>query len=596
MTEKSNKNTILFEVCWEICNKVGGIYAVLSSKAAKIQDVFKDNYFVIGPYFLDKAKGEFQETTPPETLKTVFLALLKEGIDCHYGKWIINGEPNTILVDFNGHYPFVNEIKGQLWEKYKIDSLGTQSDFNDPVLWSWCVGKLLENIKNFYRDENIIVHCHEWLSGSTLLYLDKNNIDIKKVFTTHATVLGRALSSNDYPLYDNLSSIDINKEIYAMGIAAKHQVEKISANISDVLTTVSEITAMEVKYFLGRKPDQLLPNGLSLSKSLTFEDISLSHRLQRDRMREFLLYYFFPYYSFDPRKSLFYFISGRNEFHNKGVDIFIDALAELNQLLIQDNNQDDKTIISFFWIPTGISGVRADLRESREVFADVEQTIETSRVTTESNLLYNIMAGKSFSLETLFEQDTLRKIKKQLLKLKKSNGLPPISSHDFIDNNDPILVRLREKGLINKKENRVKIVIYPDYLTGSDGLLNLSYDECIQGSHLGVFPSYYEPWGYTPLETAALGVAAVTTDLAGFGRFIEPTISDKRNPGIFINKRYKKSYEEAVKDLSNILYRYSQFSYDERVQNKIEASNLSRQASWDNLIKNYLDVYRKFIE
>ncbi|MFA6437594.1 MAG: glycogen/starch synthase [Candidatus Paceibacterota bacterium] len=596
MVKKSNKNTMLFEVCWEVCNKVGGIYTVLTSKASRIKDIFKDNYFLIGPYFLNKAKGEFQEITPPEGLKIVFSSLLKEGIDCHYGKWVIGGEPNTILVDFNNHYPYINEIKGKLWEKYKIDSLGTQSDFNDPVLWSWCVGRLIEVIQNNHKENNIIVHCHEWLSGTALIYLDKNNTKVKKVFTTHATVLGRALSSNNYPLYDDLSSIDINKEIYAMGVAAKHQVEKISANISDILTTVSEITAMEVKYFLGRKPDQLLPNGLSLSKSLTFEDISLSHRLQRDRMREFLLYYFFPYYSFDPKKSLFYFMSGRNEFHNKGIDVFIDALAELNKLLVNNSKQDDKTIICFLWVPAGISGIRPDLREAREVFSDVEQTIEASRVTTESNLLYDIMAEKPLSIETLFEQDTLRRIKKQLLKLKKNSGLPPTSSHDFIDNNDPMLVYLKEKGLTNKKEDKVKVIIYPDYLTGSDGLLNLSYDECVQGSHLGIFPSYYEPWGYTPLETAALGVAAVTTDLAGFGRFIEPVITNKDNPGIFINRRYKKSYDESVKDLSNILYRYSQFSYDERVRNKIEASNLSRLANWDNLIENYLSIYNRLTE
>jgi len=588
------QDSIIFEICWEACNKIGGIYTVIASKAVKMKELFQDNYFIIGPYFMDKAKGEFQETVPPAEVKSVLIDLGREGINCHWGKWLIRGEPTTLLIDFHDYFSRLNDIKGQLWEKFKIDSLNSSFDFDEPVLWAWCVGEVIDRLKDVFKNKQIIAHSHEWLSGSALLYLKEKEPQIKKVFTTHATVLGRSLAAVNYPLYEAIETIDVNKKAYELNVAAKHQLERAIAQNTDILTTVSEITDLEVEHFLGRKSDILLPNGLNLDKNLTFEDISVAHRLQRDRMREFLLYYFFPYYSFDLRESLFYFISGRYEFHNKGIDIFIDALADLNRRLKEQGDRA-KTIIVFFLVPTVIRGINLKIREAREVFTDVEQTLEESRVTTESNLLYNIMAEAPLSTEVLFEEDTLRKLKRKLLRLKQSSGLPPICAHDLVESNNDLLKRLQEKDLINKPDDKVKVVFYPAYLTGSDGLLNISYDECVQGSHLGVFPSYYEPWGYTPLETAAFGVATVTTDLAGFGRFMKPFLEKKRFPGIFLMERYKKTYEESIKQLSDILYQYTFFSYYERVQNKINASDLAQKASWDNLIKYYEEAYSKAI-
>ena len=587
-----SNNRFVIEVSWEACNKVGGIYTVISTKAAKMKEALGENYFIVGPYFLDKAKGEFQETTPPDEFKTAFNALKQKGIYCHWGKWLIRGEPHVILVDFSGCYNQLNNIKTHLWQSFKIDSLRAAPDFNAPVLWAWCVGKVISQLKPVINNSDLIVHAHEWLSGATLLYLKEKEPQIKRIFTTHATVLGRSLASLNYPLYEEIETIDADKKAYELHIEAKHQIEKASAQNASVMTTVSEITALETEHFLKRKPDVLLPNGLNLSKSLTFEDISLSHRLQRDRMRKFLLYYFFPYYDFDLRQSLFYFISGRYEFHNKGVDIFIDALAQLNQMLKNDTGKA-KTIVVFFWVPLGIKGIKGKLIEAREIFADVEQTLDDSKVTTGSNLLYNIIANKPISAKSLFEEDTLLKLERKLLKLKQPDGLPPLSTHDLIDENNLIIKHLREKGLVNKKEDKVKIIVYPSYLSGADGLLNLSYSECVQGSHLGVFPSYYEPWGYTPLETASLGVATITTDLAGFGRFIKPKLKQERYPGIFLLERYQKDYATSANDLSNLLYRYSHFSYYERVQNKIGGSNLARQADWDKLIQNYIKAYEK---
>ncbi len=586
-------NSIIFEICWEACNKVGGIYTVIASKAVYIKQALGDNnYFIIGPYFIEKAKGEFEEIVPPEKIKPLFTALQKEGINCHWGKWLIKGEPITILIDFNGYRHYLNNIKKHLWENFAIDSLNAPSDFDDPILWSWCVGKVLSRMKEAFKGQNIIAHAHEWMSGSVLLYLKEKEPQIKKIFTTHATVLGRGLSATNYPLYENLESIESDKKAYELGIASKHQVEKASAQTADVLTTVSEITSLEVEQFLKRKVDLVLPNGLNLGGGLTFEDFSLSHRLQRDRMREFILYYFFPYYTFDPRESLFYFISGRYEFHNKGIDIFIDALSDLNKRL-KEKGDSAKTIIVFFWVPLNIRGIKTHIREAREIFSDVEQTLEESSVTTQSNLLYNIMAEKPLSAEALFEEDTLRQIKRKLMKLKHPAKLPSICTHDLNEENNIIIDKLKQVNLINNPEDKVKVIVYPAYLTGSDGLLNLSYNECVQGSHLGVFPSYYEPWGYTPLETASLGVATITTDLAGFGIFIKPKADQKKYPGIYIVERHQKKYEISKNQLADLLYNFSCASYYERVQNKIGASELAQEANWEKLIKYYLEAYKR---
>lgn len=586
------RNSLILEACWEACNKVGGIYTVLTSKAEHVVEKFKDNYIVIGPYFRDKAKGEFQESAPPDFLKNIFKKLNEEGIICHWGKWLIGGEPKVILVDFTQYRFFTNDIKTKLWNDYQIDSLYAPTDFNDPIVWSWAVGRLAQAIQTKEPKRDIILHAHEWLSASAILYLKTHQSQVRTIFTTHATVLGRALASIGFPLYEDIDEVDVQQKSYELGIAAKHQVEQRAAQEVDRLTTVSEITALEVEKFLMRKADALLPNGLNLKANLTFEDISLSHRLQRDRMREFLLHYFFPYYSFDLRKSLFYFISGRYEFHNKGIDLFIDALGELNSRLKKDK-KESKTIIVFILVPLPLRGIKPQVRGAKEIFEDVVQTLDESRVTTESNLLYNIMAEKPISAEALFEKNTLKELRRKLLKLKHSEGLPPICAHDLIEQeqNNAIIRRLKERNLLNQEDNKVKIIVYPDYLTGSDGLLNLSYQECVQGSHLGVFPSYYEPWGYTPLEAAGLGVATITTDLAGFGRFIKNYTKDKKDPGIFVLNRFKKEYDKIVNSLADLMYQYAHFTYEQRVQNKINASNLARYASWNELIKHYFKIY-----
>lgn len=585
-----------FEVSYEICNKVGGIYRVLESKAANMVDIYGKNYYLIGPYYIDKNRGEFKDEVPDEKLKEVFDALAKEGIKCHYGRWMVGGKPKTILIDYEDYLPKQNEIKRELWESFGIDSLNAGNMFNRPVVWSWAVGKLLKKLekKIIEKEEKVVVHFHEWLTAAGLLHLKLERSKIGTVFTTHATSLGRALAYNSVNFYIKIHEIDPTKSAYEMGVHSKHQLEKRAAEKADIFTTVSEITAMEAEKFLGRKPDVILSNGLDLKKFLSFEEIVMKHRLQRGRLREFVISFFFPYYSFDIENTLFYFIIGRNEYKAKGVDIFIESLANLNQKLKEDPD-NNKTIVAFFWIPSKIRSVKTELIENKEHFNDIKDSLEGAMPEIEEKILYNLIYGEGITTKKIINQNYLFEIEKKLLRLKR-DGNPPIATHELANKDDQTYQALHNYGLTNKKEDPVKVIYYPIYLTGHDVLSGLSYQEALEACHLGVFPSFYEPWGYTPLEAAALGVSSVTTDLAGFGRYRQTLEEKKDKEGVYVLKRYKKADKEVTSDLTRFMYQFSKFDRTQRVNNKIEAKKIAAKADWKDFVKNYVKAHNQSLQ
>ncbi|HII29608.1 hypothetical protein COT48_00950 [Candidatus Woesearchaeota archaeon CG08_land_8_20_14_0_20_47_9] len=591
MTEKKGPADCLFEVAWEVCNRVGGIYIVVKSKIPSLKSRYPV-YYTIGPYFPKSHLSEFQELPPPRELKDVFDRLRAEDIFCHYGKWLVKGEPNTILVDFSVLMEQKDNIKTELWLDYKIDSLGSGYDFDEPITWGRAVGRLLSELSNTMRDKRVIAHFHEWLTGAALLYLKKQKSSIATVFTTHATMLGRTITGNGVNLYANLGSFDPEKEAYKYGIQAKFMTERACAQNADVFTTVSEITGIESAHFLGKKPDLILPNGLDIDVFPTFEEISVKHILYRRRMREFIMAYFFPYYTFDIENTLIYFISGRYEFHDKGVDVMIDALGRLNSLLKAGGS--DKTIIAFFWIPGNIKGIRPELLEGETFFDDIKGYVDESIYDIKERILYMVLNREEGAGRFKLPPDFILEVKKKVLRLIR-NGNPPLSTHELYDEEkDAIIRRFGETGLDNQPDDRVKVVFYPTYLNGADRLLDLEYYSAILGAHLGVFPSYYEPWGYTPVECAALGVASVTTDLAGFGRFITkalPNYAGRKNPGIFVLRRLNVSYDDSVAELTRIMHYFSQLTKEERIENKIEAKRLVSLVGWDSMIRYYIDAH-----
>ncbi|RMD57809.1 hypothetical protein D6825_02830 [Candidatus Woesearchaeota archaeon] len=591
------KADLLVEISWEVCNKVGGIYTVVKSKIGQMQLKYGEHYFLIGPYFPKKAHGIFEESICPEEYKNCFEKLKSEGIEIHWGRWITPGSPTTILIDFSKFTANTNDIKRKLWEWYGIDSLRTQwYDFDEPVVWAWAVGRLIEEMKNTKPEKKIVAHFHEWLTSAGLLYLKRKNVPVSTVFTTHATTLGRALASMERDLYSELDTINPDEEAKKIspGIFAKHSIEKSTALNSDVFTTVSEITGIESEKFLSRKPDVLLFNGLDMSKFPTFEQASVRHKLFKSRIKQFLMYYFFPYYTFDLNNTLIYFIAGRYEFHDKGVDIFIDALKELNQKLKEEKS--NKTIVAFFWIPGNTKSIRTQLLEDKTYFKDIADSLEDVHEEMHARILELLVTGKNISEKTLFPESLQFELKPKLRRFKRE-GLPPISTHELFDEEkDLIMNALKAAGLRNREEDRVKVVFYPIYLSGADGLLDTSYYESMQGSHLGVFPSFYEPWGYTPLEAAALGVSSITTDLAGFGRFICAECTQERYPGVFVLKRYKRPRDKVISDLTKMMKDFAYFTDKERTENKIAAQKVAHRAEWRTFIENYIKAHNIAIE
>ncbi len=585
-----NKDTFLVEASWEVCNKVGGIHTVITSKAQYIQREFED-YVLVGPYFYEKASKEFIERVPPSEFKGVFSELKSRGILCHYGTWLISSKPNVVLLDFSSFVSNKNNIKTKLWEKFKIDSLFTNFfDFDQPVIWAYAVGMFVDLLSKSIPNKQFILQAHEWLSGASILYLKMNSSNVKTVFTTHATVLGRTLANSNINFYDMFDSINPDEEAYKYKVQAKHQLEKASALNTDVFTTVSEITNMEASHFLGRKADIIVANGLNIDKFPTYDELAIRHKLYKNKIKEFMLYYFFPYYSFDIDNTIIYFLLGRYEFKAKGIDVFIKALGRLNERLKRENS--NKTVLAFLWVPANVKRVRPELLEAKTYYDDLKSTIDDKTDDLKQRIMYLFLSKKEIKEEDLFDNEFLLQERKTMLHLSRS-GNPPLSTHELYDEeHDAILNSLRSNNLLNRKEDKVKVVFYPIYLTGADGLLDLSYYESITASHLGIFPSFYEPWGYTPVEAAASAISSITTDLAGFGRFISHYITnDSKTSGIFVLNRLNRTDDEVVSDLADIMYSYYLLDKSERIKNKIEANKLSKLVDWSVLVKNYLNAY-----
>jgi glycogen(starch) synthase len=339
---------------------------------------------------------------------------------------------------------------------------------------------------------------------------------------------------------------------------------------------------------LGRKPDVLVLNGLDINKFPTIEETSIKHVTNVESMHEFITYTFFPYYTFDLEHTLIFFIIGRYEFKNKGLDVTIRALGELNKRLQEENST--KTIVVFFWIPNKTYGLKKELLENKNVYKQIKQYVDLKSKVILNTIVEGAISQDESMKDTIFTKEFLMDLKKEFLTFKRF-GNPLMVTH-YINNEEQDIIKrsLLDVGLDNKPNDRVKAVIYPVYLDGNDGLLNLPYYEAMSGCHLGIFPSYYEPWGYTPLEAAAMGVASVTSDLSGFGRFIKSRI-DAQRPGIFLVQRFQKSDDAVVAQLATIFYDYTKLDRVERVENKLNAKTLSSLADWKHLVKNYIEAH-----
>jgi len=596
----------LFEISFEICNKVGGIYTVVASKTKYVIEEFKDKYIGIGFYNPKLARVEFDEKEPDENIKEIFEILKLKKIIAHYGKWNIKGRPNVILLDTHGFMENLNEIKKELWSNYNIDSLYSTFEFNEIVVWSYAVGILLENLCNCYKkkgEKNFIAHFHEWLSGGGMLYLKMKRIPIKCIFTTHATVAGRTMSGAGINLYKKIEDGIKNKETLSLefakglGIIDKHTMEIACAKNCDMFTTVSEITAREAEYCLGKRPDFILQNGIDIEQNIGIEELTILRRKYRIQMRNFLNAYFLRYYNVDTQNIRSLFISGRYEFRNKGIDVLIKALGKVNRELKEENKEGRKNniIVAFLFIPADYYGENDRVMRNVMLYEDIREMIDNETPTIKNKILKNIINGKicispEEACKDIFTQNFVNSCRDKFAHFSELRGQdPPITTHDLKNHDDLIMNALKSENLLNKKEDKVKVIYYPAYLTPGGMFIGLDYYHTILTFDLGIFPSYYEPWGYTPLETAKHGVITVTTDLSGFGKFIKERNGEK---GIYVIERSKKSDAEVIDEIAKIIKEVVNFTPSERIAARIMARDLASFADWRILIKNYFDAYK----
>ena len=505
---KEKKADVCIEVSFECGNKVGGIYTVLVSKARKMKEIYKDNYITIGFFNPEKYFTDFEEEETPEDIKKIFNKLKPHGIVCHWGKWISAEKVRLILVDSREFMKNkINEIKGELWENFGVDSLRTGHDYEEPVAWARAVGMLIEELVKLkqFSKKKIVVHCHEWLSGPALLYLYRKKVPVALVFTTHATRIGRAKSLAGEDLFKEVvEGLNADKrfndeDAKKYFLEAQHMIEKNCAKLADVFTTVSEIVAEEAKYILDKKPDIITINGLDLKHIPSSRSLTIAHEKNRRRINDFIEAYFSPYYPIETKNNIVFFISGRYEFRNKGIDLFIEALGKLNERL--KKKKCEKSVVAFILIPSQIKGPRKEVLESILRFKEIKEMVEEELNQLSIDLIDMVLDGKEVSTKNLFSDKFLHRVTVLSHFFSRfRNKDPPICAYElnYDEKDDMIIQHLIKNNLTNKKSDVVKVVFYPSYVSPIDGLLNMDYYDFVNGASMGVFPSRYEPWGYTP--------------------------------------------------------------------------------------------------
>ncbi|MCK4699191.1 MAG: glycogen/starch synthase, partial [Bacteroidales bacterium] len=263
MNDNIVKPDYLFETSWEVCNKVGGIHTVISTKTSALSKELNKHYILIGPDIWrdENDNPEFIEDT--KLFKVWRMKAWDEGLRLKIGRWNITGKPVAVLVDFTSFFPEKNEIFKEFWESHKLDSISGQWDYIEPALFGYAAAKVIESFVNFNQDpqDRIVAQFHEWMTGIGILYLNEKVPWVATVFTTHATVLGRTLAGNDKPLYSQLQQYNDSRVAREFNVISKQSLEKVSAHSADVFTTVSEITAKECLQFLGKEVDIVTPNG-----------------------------------------------------------------------------------------------------------------------------------------------------------------------------------------------------------------------------------------------------------------------------------------------------------------------------------------------
>ena len=531
----------IFESSWEVCNKVGGIYTVLSTRAKTLQNVFPDRIFFIGPdVWLGKENPLFTEDEKM-LLAWHKHATEKDGLKIRIGRWNIPGHPIAILVDFTPFYEQKNDIYTQAWIDYQVDSLHAYGDYDEASMFSYAAGKVVESYYryNLQASDKVIYQAHEWMTGLGALYIQKHVPEIATIFTTHATSIGRSIAGNNKPLYDYLFAYNGDQMAQELNMESKHSIEKQTAHHVDCFTTVSEITNHECSELLDKSADVVLMNGFEddfVPKGTLFAK-------KRKHARETLLNMANKLMGIHlTDDTMIIGTSGRYEFKNKGINVYLEALNRLTR----DKNLK-KEVLAFIYVPGWVGGAREDLRERLDSDKDYDTPLECPFIT---HWLHNM-------------------------------------SHD------QVLDMLKYLNMSNGADTKVKVVFVPCYLDGKDGILKELYYDLLIGMDLSVYPSYYEPWGYTPLESIAFKVPTITTDLAGFGLWVNSLKggSSTLKDGVKVIHRTDYNYSEVADVIKDTISEFSTLTDTEINKIRKNAANIAEKALWKHFIQYYYEAY-----
>ncbi len=546
MTNKLLFPDYVFESSWEVCNKVGGIYTVLSTRAKTLQEKLPDHIIFIGPDCWKEKESPYFVTDKHLTAKKslgawIDYAKKEQGIMMKVGRWNVPGKPIAILVDFNQYFERKDEIYGHLWEDYKVDSLHAYGDYDEASMFSYAAAKVVESYYQFFGldEKKVVYQANEWMTGLGMLYLKKYVPGIATIFTTHATSIGRSIAGNNKPLYDYLFAYNGDQMAQELNMESKHSIEKQSAHYADCFTTVSEITANECKELLDKPVDVVLPNGFENNFVPKGAQFSKKRKAARKRLLEVANALLGTCLD---DETLIVSTSGRYEFRNKGIDVYIEAL---NRLL--RDRELTKTVVAFIEVPGWVGDPRQDLQERLALNMPFDTPLEVPMIT---HWLHNM-------------------------------------SHDNVLN------MLKYYNMWNQKEDKVKLIFLPCYLTGNDGIFNMTYYDLVLGNDLCIYPSYYEPWGYTPLEAIAFKVPCITTDLAGFGLWANSVKGgySELTDGVKVIHRTDYNYSEVADAIKDTIADFSNMSPADVKKCRTAAENLSKKALWSEFIKYYEEAY-----
>ena len=534
------KPDYIFESSWEVCNKVGGIYTVLSSRAKTLQEEMKDRILFIGPDFWKEEESPYFKEDSSLFAQWQWEAK-EQGLKVRVGRWTVPGEPIAILVDFTPYFEQKDEIYGWLWENYSVDSLHAYGDYDEASMFSYAAALVVESFYNHYLNssQKVIYHANEWMCGLGALYINAHLPQIGTVFTTHATSIGRSIAGNMKPLYDYLFAYNGDQMAGELNMQSKHSIEKQTALHVDCFTTVSDITANECKELLDKPVDVVLPNGFDNSFVPKGAQFTSKRKAARKRLLAVANALLGEQLDDD---TLIVSTSGRYEFRNKGIDVFVEAM---NRLL--RDKELKKKVVAFIEVPGWVGEPRKDLQERLTSGQKYDTPLDVPQVT---HWLHNM-------------------------------------SHDNV------LSMMKYYDMHNRKDEMVKVIFLPCYLDGKDGILNMTYYDIVLGNDLCVYPSYYEPWGYTPLEAVAFKVPCITTDLAGFGLWANTVFGHdgELKDGVKVIHRTDYNYSEVADNIKDTVAAFSTMSKKDVDACRKNADALSKKALWSEFIKYYYEAY-----